>query len=134
MLIEKGTLNAERVGTRTRPVIHILVISSPQTSTYNSYLQCSLIQSARAVFQRFSCENRLSIKIVFQLPRSLWAFYFCFSMIVANSSPLPNIDHIMCLMRGVGGRQTCGNDFLLQRASNEWMYIAGMFSCMLPVS
>lgn len=44
-------------------------------------------------------------------------------MIVANSSPLPNIDHTMCLMGGRGGgwgwggRLTRGNDFLLRCAS-----------------
>ena len=81
-----------------------------------SYLQCFLIQSARAV--RLSRESRLSI-ILYSSCQDLC---LCFSMIVANSSPLPNIDHTMCLMGGrmgggEGGRPACGNDFLLQCAS-----------------
>lgn len=77
-------------------------------------------------------------------------------MIVANSSPLPNIDHTMCLMRewvGAGGWGRVGlgsrSGFTLEVAKrvamifffttppkcvDEWMYINGMFSCMLSVS
>lgn len=98
-----------------------------ESHPYISNLWRFHIWSAGAVFHRVSRESRLS-----QLPRSL--LLFCCSMMVANSSPLPNIDHTMCLMlrgglRGwVGGWgshncftqevcQTYGNDFLVHCAS-----------------
>lgn len=32
----------------------------------------------------------------------LVGFFFLVTVIVANSSPLPNVDHVMCLTRGEG--------------------------------
>lgn len=63
-------------------------------------------------------------------------FVLFFSVIVANSAPLPNIDHVMCLTgEGRGGVLLAAslNDFFLNRA-HAWMSIAGLYSCMLSVS
>lgn len=96
-------------------IIHALNMSHTQSHPCPSYLQCCFIQSARAVIQRLSCQTKqVKQHNVFQLPISLsfffsfsfsFCFLFCFAMIVANSSPLPNIDHTMCL---TGGRDWGG--------------------------
>lgn len=86
--ISCDVFNVDQEGTCTwsRPVIRI------------RYFSC--VSSFRAP-ELFS---RVAVKIVSQMPTFLRLFIFpVFIMIVANSSPLPNTDHVMCLMGGGGG-------------------------------
>lgn len=39
----------------------------------------------------------------------VFLFFFKVTVIVANSSPLPNVDHVMCLTRGGGWGWGCSN-------------------------
>lgn len=141
MLIKKGhlTLNVLEHDQASNPYLRHFI---PTDS--HPYIYISSVFSFR-VPELYSRDLAVKTKLSIKLCSSCQDLsVLLLSMIVANSSPLPNIDHIMCLMRGWGvimvspwrSPKRVAMIFFSNappKCGDEWMYIAGMFSRMLSV-